>query len=179
MNQVKKYQKKNKVVEEVKGEENQVRKLIILIVSILIILGLIYLVATLFEKKDYSSIFKNSLEVSDIQYDEIIIGNMLNQKEDNYYVLVLDKEDPYYDTFLSYIENYKNLEYKTRIYSVDLNNVFNKNNKVDDANPRDLTFKTTTLVEVSKGRVKDYIEDSDEIGSIIVSLAKESEPKEA
>lgn len=176
MNQIKKYQKKEKNNIEVKEESsNELKQLIILIVFIVAILGVVYLVSVLFEKKDYSYIFDNTIDNSEVQYDEVIVGTMLKQSESSYYVLVLDDVDPYYDVLTKYIENYRNLEYKDKIYTVFLNNIFNKKSKVDEADVSNLKFSGTTLVKVENGIIKDSYYDSYEISEIILKMAKELE----
>lgn len=176
MNQIKKYQKKeenNK--EEIKESSNELKQLAILVVVILAILGIIYLVSLLFEKKDYSSIFDNSLEVSEIQFDEILVGTMLKQNENSYYVLVMDDEDPYYDVLTTYMETYRKQEYKDKIYTVMLNNIFNKNSKSESTDLSKLEFSTSTLVKVVNGEIKESYLDSYEISEIILKMTKELE----
>ena len=170
-----KYQtkRKNKAIEVT--EENQLKQLIILIVVIVAILGVVYLVSVLFEKKDYSSIFDNSLDSSEIQYDEILVGTMLKQKDSSYYVLVMDDTDPYYDVLTKYIENYRKLEYTDKIYTVLLNNVLNKNAKSDKTDVSNLKFSGTTLVKMENGTIRNVYSDSFDISNIILDMAKKIE----
>ena len=178
MNQMKKYKKESKNIKHVKVEttsNDELKQLLLLVVVIVAILGVIYIVSTLLKGKDYSSIFDNSLDVSEIQYDEVLVGNMLKQSEEEYYVLVLDEEDSYKEIFTKYIETYRNLEYQTKIYTVDLNNIFNKTAKQEEANYDQLKFKSTVLVKVVDGKIDETIEDSLEIGQRILNMTKELE----
>lgn len=178
MNQIKKYQKNNVKTNQVDSGDHELKKLCLLVVIIVAILGLIYLVSVLVKGTDYSSIFDQSLDVSEMQYDEVIIGNMLKQPEDQYYVLILDKEDPYKEIFDKYIDTYRDLEYETKIYTVDLNNIFNQSAKAEEESIDELKFKGTTLLKIVDHKVDEVIVDSLEIGSTILKMTKEIEDKE-
>lgn len=180
MNQIKKYQKEEKNNKDVEiNTSSEIKKFIILIVVIVSILGIIYLISLLFQKKDYSSIFDNSLESNEIQFDEVIVGTMLKQKENSYYVLVLDKEDPYYDIFVNYVNNYRNQEYIDKIYTVELNSIFNSGAKAEYTDAANLKFNGTTFVKVENGNVSKTYSDSYEIGEIILKMTKELEKEDA
>ena len=71
------------------------------------------------EKKDDKS------EVS-IQYDEILMSNLLKQSGSEYYVLAYDAEDVYYDTYNTYITSYTGKDDALRVYTSILSNSFNK-----------------------------------------------------
>lgn len=181
MNQIKKYKKESKKQKDVKVEatsNDELKQLLLLVVVIVAILGVIYIVSTLLKGKDYSSIFDNSLDVSEIQYDEVLVGNMLKQSEEEYYVLVLDEEDSYKEIFTNYIETYRNLEYETKIYTVDLNNIFNKTAKQEEADYDHLKFKSTVLLKIVNGKINEVIEDSLEIGQKILDMTKAIEDSE-
>jgi len=181
MNQIKKYKKGVKNKKEVKVEKktnNELKQLGILVGVIVLILGAIYIVSIILKGKDYSSIFDNSLDVSEIQHDEVIIGNLLDQSEDEYYVLILDEEDSYSSIFSNYVETYRSLEYDKKIYTVNLNNIFNISSKEEEINLDDLKFKSTILLKVEDGEIEYAIEDSYEIGERILELTKEIENKE-
>lgn len=178
MNQIKKYKKEEKNKKDVKNEvssNDELKQLCILVIVIVGILGVIYIVSTILKGKDYSSIFDNSLDVSEIQNNEVIIGTMLKQSEEEYYVLILDEEDPYKNIFNNYIETYRSLEYDTKIYTVDLNNIFNKSAKQEETNLDELKFKGTILLKVVDNNIEDAIEDSSEIGEKILEMTKEIE----
>lgn len=149
------------------------KQLFIIIVVIVAVLAVVYILSSVFKKKDYSSIFDNNLDVTEIQYDEVLVGTMLDQSEDEYYVLVYDDEDPYAEIFNNHIKSYLEAEYKTRIYTVDLNNIFNRNSKADDYDYDDLKFKSTSLLKIEDGEIESHYEDSIEIEEILVDLLKE------
>lgn len=184
MNKSKKMQKntaKKKVEKKVEtvSSNSELRQLITLVVVIIVILLLVYVVSSLLKGKDYSSIFDNSLDVSEIQTDEILVGTMLKQNEEEYYVLVIDDEDPYKTTFENYYNNYIGLEYTTRIYKVDLGSIFNKDAKAEESSySGTLKFNKSVLVKVKDGNIEDVIEDSIEIGNKIIEMSKALEEGE-
>lgn len=177
MNQIKKYNKaKNKKEVQPVESHDELKQLIIIVLVIAIFLFVVYVVSTLLKGKDYSSIFDNSLDTSEIQYDEILVGTILKQLEDTYYVLVLDEEDPYKDILQNYVSSYRNLNYEVKLYTVDLNNLFNKTSKLEeDEDSSKLTFRGTTFLKVENHEIVERIEDSDEIGSMLISMNKELE----
>ena len=68
---------------------------------------MIFYVATLiFAKKNHDDIFSNDLNANEIQYDEIIIGSMFD-KSGEYYVLLLEEDDPYKEFLLRKKEKMK------------------------------------------------------------------------
>lgn len=181
MKQTKKYNKTKKDQKEVtkNSSNNELKQLGILVAVIVIFLGIVYIVSVLVKGKDYSSIFDNSLDTSEIQYDEILVGTILKQAPDNYYVLVLDEDDSYKTIFESYIATYNGLEYKTKIYTVDLGNGFNKTAKVEEANYGDLKFSGTVLLKIENHEIIESITNSDEIGATIIRMTKELEDSES
>ncbi len=184
MNKSKKMQKNSKINQQkavnTSSSSSELRQLITLVVVIVVILFLVYVISSLLKGKDYSSIFDNSLDVSEIQYDEILVGTMLKQGEEEYYVLVLDDEDPYKSILESYFSNYIKLEYTNRVYKVDLGNIFNKTAKSEEASySGSLKFKGTVLVKVANGEIVETIEDSLEVGNKLIEMTKEIEDQES
>lgn len=181
MNKTKTIQKNAKKKEAGKKVENassnsELRQLLTLIVVIVVILLLVYVVSSLLKGKDYSSIFDNSLDVSEIQYDEVLVGTMLKQKEEVYYVLVIDDEDPYQKNLNTYFDNYIGLEYDMRIYKVDLSNIFNRSSKSEEASYSDeLKFNTSVLMKIENGSIEEVIDDSSEIANKMIEMIKATE----
>jgi hypothetical protein len=180
MNKTKKIQRgaKKKEVRKVEtvSSNDELGQLLTLIVAIVVILFLVYIISSILKGKDYSSIFDNSLETTEIQYDEVLVGTMLKQPEEEYYVLVIDDEDPYKSIFENYFSNYISLEYTTRMYKVDLGSIFNKDAKAEEASySGKLRFNKSVLVKVVNGSIEEVIDDSSEIGNKIITMSKEIE----
>jgi hypothetical protein len=177
MKQTRKIQKNTKKQQKVQQQkinsDNEVRQFGLLVIIIVIILFVIYIISSLLKGKDYSSIFDNSLDVNEIQYDEILVGTMLKQNEESYYVLVLDSNDPYTDILKDYVSSYLEEEYTIRLYTVDLNNIFNKSAKAEEFDYDSLKFKGNSLVLVENGIIKETEEDSENISKKLIEMTNE------
>lgn len=111
-----------------------------------------------------------------IQYDEILVSNLLTQQNNTYYVLVYDSKDLYFNAYNTYITAYKGSENAQRFYTAVLSNGFNKkyysekDSNVVGANIDNLKFKDTTLVKVENGAIVASYEDSTSILNFLKSL---------
>lgn len=146
---------------------------IILIVAAVILLFLLItnIINGLKDKND------NLVTSKDIQYDEILVSNLLNQKNSSYYVLVYDANDLYYDAYNTYITSYKSNEVAIRVYTAILSNGFNekyysKEESNITSNINDLKFKGTTLVKVENGTIVNAYEDSTSILGHLQTIIK-------
>jgi hypothetical protein len=139
-------------------ESNEYRKLIILIVIIAIVFLVFYGLTKMFTKENHDDIFKNDLNASEIQYKEIIIGNMFDI-DGHYYVLLMEKDDMYKEYFNSYVSNINNL------YTVDLSSAFNKKYLSDkySYDEDDFKVKGTVLVEIENHKITNHFESKEEI----------------
>lgn len=111
-------------------------------------------------------IFKESLDVAEIQYKDILISKMLKQKQSEYYVLVEYSKDENLKTYEGYIKNYEENYSKKdvlRIYTAQLNNAFNKSYYSDEDSYEidKLSFSKTTLVKVSNGNITETYTGND------------------
>lgn len=178
MNQMKKTQKNMRKPQSISvqaSSSDEVRSFGILVLAIVIVLLLVYTISVFVKGKDYSSIFDNSLNASEFQYNELLVGTIFSPKDENYYVLVIDEEDPYADLLKTYAKNYLEGKKHEAFYTVDLGNMFNKSAKEEDSNIEELIFKGTTLIQIENGEIKEYEEDSDTISTKLVKMIKESE----
>lgn len=121
---------------------------------------------------------------NDIQYDEILISNILKQPNGTYYVLMYDKGDESYDsndiyveTFNLYLNTYKGKENALRVYTVDLSQKFNEIYVTEEdsnllvTNINDFKVKTTTLIKVENNKVVSAYETPNSIIEHLSSLA--------
>ena len=152
-------------------ESDEYKKLIKLILIIAIVFLIFYLATIMFTKKNHDDIFANDLNANEIQYDEVIVGNMFDKSGD-YYVLLLEKDDPYKDLFTSYLTNIRK---NTKIYTVDLSSAFNKAYLSDEYSYETSNFKTkgTLLLEISDKNIKNHYESKEDILSKLKSLSGE------
>ncbi|MBE6160391.1 MAG: hypothetical protein E7157_05040 [Lactobacillales bacterium] len=154
-------------------ESDEYKKLIVLIVIIATVFLVFYLATSIFTKQDNDDIFDNDLNATEIQYDEIIIGNMFN-KSGEYYVLLLEEDDPYSELFESYVTTIKP---NHKIYTVDLSNAFNKSYVTDEYSYDSENFKTkgNLLVKIKDGKIKEHYELEESILEKLEELTKSAE----
>lgn len=100
-----------------------------------------------------------------IQYDEVLIGQILNRKNESYYVLVEDSSDEELAELAQYVGTTNNTK---KVYYSELNNSFNKGYKSDSSNLNvdnisEIRFKTTSLLEIENGNIVSSYEEHDEI----------------
>lgn len=148
MRQKKKRIRNNKPVV---SENNEVKKLITIVVTLIIVCGLFYLIAVLVNNKDKKS------EPTEIQYSKIIVGDLLNQNNEEYYVLAYDPEDTEYESYKSTISGKTDIKY----YLLDLTSGFNSKYYTDEQNfdidsITDISFSETTLLKISNEVISDY-----------------------
>lgn len=159
------------MVKETFISNEEAKKVGIVLAIIIIIFGLFFLITKMLKKEDYSDIFVESLDVAEIQYTDILIGNMLKQSENEYYVLIENSEEEISE-ITYYAQNYQALYDKTKdykMYTAQLNNVFNKKyyGQTDSYEANSLSFSKTTLVKVSNGSI---VETYAQYGDIVNKL---------
>ena len=135
----------------------------ILIVSIIALIFYLITVVVLNNKK--SDTYDISSEPAVIQYSEIIIGDMFNQKENEYYVLLKENDDFYLDLYDTYISTYTGKENSLKVYTVDLNNAFNKKYLSEESNfdKGNFKIKDTTLIKINNTNIVETYENSNSI----------------
>ena len=155
------------------SENDEYKKLIILIAIVAGVFFVFYMVTSIFTKADKADIFKNDLDASEIQYDEIIIGNMFD-KSGEYYVLMLEENDQYADLFNSYLTSIRT---NKKIYTVDLASAFNKKYISDEYSYEKDNFKTkgTLLIRIDDNEIKDYYESKEDILNKLEELSESAE----
>ena len=110
------------------NDEYKIENLIKIIVILLLIVGVFYGLTIIVMNNQKEDLNNNIESDTEIKYDHILIGNIYNQKEQEYYVLVeLDSD---YLTLNSIVSNYSKKENALKIYTSSLNNVFNKKTKL-------------------------------------------------
>lgn len=153
---------KAKTVKKNYDNGTEVSKLVELVIIVTIIFVIFYGITVLVNKKEENSSNNNSQTVS-VQYDEILISNILIQPNDEYYVMIYDIDD--YDgiVYNSYLQLYKQKEEALRYYTAQLDNIFNKIFKSEESNLnisniKQLKIKGSTLLKIRKGKIIAYYE---------------------
>ena len=157
-NSKKKNGKKIKKVEY--SDNSEISKLIKLIVIVTLIVLVFYGITAILNNDEEEETQDQS---ATIQYDEILIGNVLKQPNEEYYVMIYDDED--YDTSLysTYLDLYKQKDEAIRIYTSQLNNPLNQNFKAEESNLdisdiSDLKIQSSTLLKINDGKIEVFYE---------------------
>ena len=111
-----------------------------------------------------------------IQYDKIMIGEILNQSPLEYYVLLNKNDDPYQSLYDSYITTYKNEGDHLDIYTVDLDDSFNKKYLSEEENLQpekisDFRIHNKALLKITNHKITNVYQD-DAIASELKELAQ-------
>lgn len=164
---VNKYSKKNN---SVFSSDNEMAKLILLIIIVAIAFAIFYIITIFVIKKDDNS--EKNTETNNevtIQYEKILVSNILSQSNNEYYVLAYMNDDPYIEAYKNYLTYYEMAkEDAVPYYLVELENTFNKdfiadNSKLNVTQSKDLRFSQTTLLRIKDGKVISTYEGKDNI----------------
>ena len=153
---------------------NELKSLIILVIIVSVIFLIFYGITLLFDKKETTN--ENSVVQETIQYDEILVGQVLNRDEKEYYVLIKNEQNHYNDLYLAYLDSYVNADSSRRYYTVDLSNAFNSS-YLGDATVIDKTdfysskFADTTLIKVKNKKINKTYSTHEDILAILKSIA--------
>ena len=166
--------------EETKQEQNEFKRLLKIVLIVTAVFGLFYVVTLVVTKKadDVRLEQKHSnktIEKAEIQYENIMIGTMLNHSG-TYYVLIETKDDNRLDEYKSLIETIKNSENAPTIYKANLTDSFNKvylgkeeNYYVSDIS--EFKVKSTTLIKIVDGKIDSAYDNYDAIKNKLKELA--------
>ena len=152
-------------------ETYNVKKAIICFIILAVAIGAFYGITVLvLNNKKESKTTEEEPYVS-IQYESILVGNVLKQNSDDYYVLVTTKNSSNYQQYISDFSTYSTKKGSLPTYTVDLDNSFNKNylQSESDFNAEIPVFKTSTLLRVTNHKIVENYEDS-EISDAIQTL---------
>jgi len=154
---------------------NEITNLIKIILAVTVIFLIFYGITTLVTKNKKTEQLNTGDVV--IQYDEILLGNLLEQPKSEYYVLVTEEDDQYKDTYSTYLNTYKTKENAIRVYSANLDSGFNSaylsetsNTNINDI--KDLKLSTSTLLKVSGKKVVSAYEGNFKIIEHLKTLIK-------
>ncbi len=166
--------------EEITTEPNEFKRLLKIILIVTAIFAIFYVITILVTKKadDIKQEQKNenkTTEKAEIQYENIMIGTMLNHSG-TYYVLIEAKDDNRLDEYSSLIETIKANEDSPNIYKANLTDSFNKvylgkeeNYYVTDI--AEFKVKSTTLIKIVDGKIDAAFDNYDAIKNKLTELA--------
>jgi hypothetical protein len=171
-------EKLNKKKEKLVVEDNEFTNLIKIVLIVTGIFLAFYLITYLVAKNKANDTDKetDTPEVS-IQYDEILMSNLLKQSSSEYYVLAYDAKDVYYDTYNTYITSYTGKDDAIRVYTSILSNSFNKayydkdaESNTDITSINELKLNSSTLIKVKDGKIQATYEGHDAIVTHLKTL---------
>lgn len=155
--------KKIKQKREISDNEKEVKSFICILIIVLLLATCLYLIANSSNKNSELSTNTN------IQYNDISVGMILNRNYDEYYVLVYDFTNSDYNSLVS---SYRSLE-KQKLYTVDINDKINKDFISDsESNPKaakvdEFMFNEATLLYIKDNNVVKYITGEKNIKNIL------------
>lgn len=156
-------------------KEDNIFRFITTIAGIIILLFVVYLIAGIFFTKEID--FSKKDEKKDtteatIDNKTITAGQIFDQKDASYYVIVYDKESEL-TNLSTFTSMYSEKEGSLPIYTVDSSKKLNSNFLTDkDSNPNatsydDLKIKSPTLIKIENKKITSYVENESEIKTIL------------
>jgi len=155
-------------------DDNEMTRLLKIVGAITAFLVVFFILVNIFDPTKK----KDEEETKEIQYTNILAANVLEQKPENYYVLVKYEDDNYLSLYEYYLSNYKTNN-NGHYYFVDLTNSFNKwalgeeNNLAVDK-IEDLRFKETALLQISNGKIENSFVGLDSIKNKLIEISRKS-----
>lgn len=169
---------KHQTVGAIANNTDEVTKLVETIFFVFVIFAAFYLITTWVTKNSNNGSNQNKDTEQDtvIQYDDILLGNVLKQNKDEYYVLLIDKKEDK-SKYVTYISTYEEKEDGLKIYTTYLDDVFNQNYKSEESNLMienidDLKVRTTTLFKVKDHKVIEAIEENENVQNKLIEMTK-------
>ena len=143
------------------SSEMEYSKIIKISIGVLIVLGLVYLVTALVMGEiKFGDKTNTKKEPADIQYEEIMAGEVLNRSKNEYYVLMFDFTDTYASYYLNLKDRYEMNNSGSYFYILDLEKKVNEeiilkegNYTEYPSNISDLKVSSPTLLKINNHKV--------------------------
>lgn len=153
--------------------EMEYSKIIKITIGVVLVLALTYFVTALAsgEIKFGKTKVEEEKKETSIQYEEIMVGQMLNRSDDEYYVLLFNFTDTFASYYLSLKDSYVKEDNSLPFYIIDLEKSVNKDyvlkdgEKLIDKPVRLVDFKATspTIVKIKNRKIIERISDRDNV----------------
>ena len=152
-------------------ETYDIKKAIIYLVILIIIIGVFYGITVLVTNNKKEEKTVNTDPYVSIQYESILVSNILKQNNDDYYVLATTKNDNNYKQLISDFSTYTTKQGALPSYNIDLDNSFNKKylQENSDFEKEIPTFKTSTLLRITNHAITEIYED-EKVSEAILKL---------
>ena len=148
------------------NDSNELSKLIKIVLIVTAIIVVFYGVTVVVTNKAKEAAEEENKEATEIQYDSIVIGSMLNING-TFYVLIEDEDDIRLNEYTTLIQTISASEDAPKIYTADLSSSFNEHYFSDktnyDSDMSKFRVKGTTLVRVSDHEITDVFDNHDSI----------------
>ena len=155
------------------NDSNELSKLIKIVLIVTAIIVVFYGVTVVVTNKAKEAAEEENKEATEIQYDSIVIGSMLNING-TFYVLIEDQDDIRLNEYTTLIQTISASEDAPKIYTADLSSSFNEHYFSDktnyDSDMSKFRVKGTTLVRVSDHEITDVYDNHDSIVDELNSL---------
>lgn len=152
---------------------NEITNLIKIVLILCAVLLLFYFITELVTNKNKNNTYTENTTAT-IQYDKILVGQILSQKEKDYYVLVEKETDKYVELYNYYLSSYDGENKDFKYYRVDLGDVFNGNHigEKTDLKGRlsEFKFAGTTLLRIKNGVISETYQNRESIISYLENL---------
>ncbi len=165
-----------RMLEEATSSEMEPKKAIILLVVIIVIFFGVYLTSAILKGEIKLWDTPRESTPAEIQYQEIIAGEIFNQQDEKYYVMLMDYTNDVTTLLMQASDNYTNSTGSENIYYVDLDKGFNKAYHNEEKSNKkatklsELQVKSPTLLHIEKGKITKYLEGKDEIEKYLYGL---------
>ena len=162
---------KNKIKFENSSMNDDYQKIIITTVIVLAVLVAFYFI-TVAILDDSSSKSDNSGKVTEIQYNEILVGTSFSMKESNYLVVYYDTTSDDNTEIATAISTYRSNNKDSKIYYVDMSNALNKKFVSDTGNSSatkadELKINGPTLIRFANDKIVEYVEGVEKIADYL------------
>ena len=133
---------------------------------ILIVIAGIYLFTRFLVTKEGNN---NEISINEgkVDYNKLIVGSILNQNYDDYYVFIYDGNDSEAIYYSSIVDKYMAIDMAKKVYWVDLSNALNekfvaKNEEEVNLKAKSISefkFGEYTLLKIKDNKVDKYIDN--------------------
>ncbi len=167
-----KKKKQRKITTSNSSYNNEAVKTIIILVSVVLVMVVTYFIAGLMTGEiKLGSPEEKEKAPAEIQYEEIIMGEIWNQPGDEYYVMLFDFTSNYASSYITYKDVFESDSENPKVYLVDMEKGFNKGFLAADGeeyelypdNLDNLKVKNPSLLKISNHKVIERIEGKDAI----------------